>query len=118
MSKTFAIWKDSICLSGFIFLLSSCAPTEVKIPNKLYTVEIKEMKFQPEELTLQKGDTVVWINRDIVAHDATEEKGRNWTSGPLASGESWSLVVTENADYFCSIHVVMKGKLLVQKLQP
>ena len=80
----------------------------------MYNVEIKQMQFQPASLTVQKGDTVVWINNDIVAHDVTEEKGRLWTSGPLAPGASWSLVVTESADYYCSIHVVMKGKLVVK----
>jgi plastocyanin len=72
------------------------------------------MQFHPAELLVQKGDTVVWINHDIVAHDVTEQAHKLWTSGPLAPGESWNLVVTESADYYCSIHVVMKGKLVVQ----
>ena len=82
--------------------------------HKVYNVEIKQMQFQPATLTLQKGDTVVWINHDIVAHDVTEETSKLWASGPLAPGASWSLVVTESADYYCSIHVVMKGKIVVQ----
>ena len=32
---------------------------------KTHIVEIKKMKFIPEELVLNKGDTVVWINRDF-----------------------------------------------------
>ena len=80
----------------------------------MYSVEIKQMKFQPASLTVQKGDTVIWTNHDIVMHDVTEEKSKAWTSGPLAPGQSWSLVVTESADYYCSIHLVMKGKLTVQ----
>lgn len=103
-----------------MFLLNSCtAPEEraqkIQEPvHKVYNVEIKQMQFQPAELTVQKGDTVVWTNNDIVTHDVTEEKSKLWTSGPLAAGQSWSLVVKESADYYCSIHVVMKGKLLVQ----
>ena len=34
--------------------------------------------------------------------------------GTIAMGGSWSMVVTEGADYYCSIHVVMKGKLTVE----
>ncbi len=82
--------------------------------HKSYNVEIKQMQFQPAELLVQKGDTVVWINHDIVAHDITEQAGKLWASGPLAPGKSWSLVVTESSDYYCSIHVVMKGRLIVQ----
>ncbi len=72
------------------------------------------MQFQPAELTLQKGDTVVWTNHDIVTHDVTEETSKLWTSVPLAPRKSWSLVVTKSADYYWSIHVVMKGKLIMQ----
>ena len=80
----------------------------------LHFVEIKDMKFQPESLSVKKGDTVMWTNHDIVTHDITEEKSKAWTSGPLAPGQSWSLAVTKSADYYCSIHLVMKGKLTVQ----
>ena len=114
MANTYSILKNSTYLLCFIFLLNSCTSTPEKVVHKVYNVEIKQMQFQPAELTLQKGDTVVWTNHDIVAHDVTEETGKLWTSGPLAPGKSWSLVVTESADYYCSIHVVMKGKLIVQ----
>lgn len=113
MSNTSPILKNSIYILCSIILLNSCTSAPEKTIPKVYTIEIKQMKFQPAELIVQKGDTVVWINNDIVAHDVTEETGKIWTSGPLAPGETWSLVVTESADYYCSIHVVMKGKLIV-----
>lgn len=72
------------------------------------------MKFQPAELVVQKGDTIVWINRDLVAHDVTEVPDKTWTSSPIPPGKSWSLVVSQSADYYCSIHVVMKGKILMR----
>jgi plastocyanin len=97
-----------------VFLLNSCeTKTEENIP-KVHTVEIKQMKFQPAELIVQKGDTVVWINNDIVDHDVTEELSNAWTSSLIPVGKSWSLVVTQSSNYFCSIHVVMKGTLTVQ----
>lgn len=122
MASIYTILKKSTCLLCFMFLYNSCTTPEeraekvqVQVPvHKVYYVEIKQMQFQPPELTVQKGDTVVWKNNDIVAHDVTEEKGKLWTSGPLTPGQSWSLAVTESADYYCSIHVVMKGKLVVQ----
>lgn len=92
----------------------SCKSTPEKTIHKVYYVEIKQMQFHPAELLVQKGDTIVWINHDIVVHDVTEQADKRWTSGQLAPGETWSLVVTESSDYYCSIHVVMKGKLVVQ----
>jgi plastocyanin len=72
------------------------------------------MKFEPAELKLHKGDTVLWINKDITEHDITEEVGKKWSSSKIPVNKSWYKVVKESADYFCSIHVVMKGKLLVE----
>lgn len=106
--------KTSIYLLCLLFILNSCSTATVKTIPKVHTVEIKQMKFQPEELVVQKGDTVIWINKDIVVHDVTEEPNKLWTSSVIPTGKSWSLVVTQSADYYCSIHVVMKGKLTVQ----
>jgi plastocyanin len=71
------------------------------------------MKFEPAVLTVHKGDMVTWINKDLVDHDITEEKTGAWHSSPLKPGQKFSRVVKTSADYFCSIHVVMKGKLKV-----
>ena len=67
----------------------------------------------PAEISINAGDTIKWINRDIVAHDVTEQKNRAWSSGALKTGASWSRVIDRNDDYFCSIHVVMTGKIKV-----
>jgi len=79
-----------------------------------HVVEIKGMKFLPEEITVTKGDTIEWINKDITTHDVTEEPTKAWTSKPIASGKSWRMTVKESTDYFCSIHVVMKGKIITR----
>src|SRR5689334_23003779 len=97
-----------------VLLFHYCARETKRNVPKLHTVEIKQMKFQPAELIVQKGDTVIWINNDIVAHDVTEQSNKEWTSSLMPVGQSWSLVVTQSADYYCSIHVVMKGKLIVE----
>jgi plastocyanin len=108
------ILKNSLYSICFAIFLISCSPVQEKAIPKVHTVEIKQMQFQPAELTVQKGDTVVWINKDIVAHDVTEESNKAWTSSILPSGKSWSMVATQSSNYYCSIHVVMKGKLIVQ----
>ena len=78
-----------------------------------YIVEIKNMKFIPSELTVHKGDTVVWINRDIFPHDVTELKNKAWSSSVLQPEKSWSKIISESEDYYCSLHIVMKGKVIV-----
>ena len=73
------------------------------------------MQFNPAELTLQKGDTVVFINNDLVVHDITQEPDKTWTSSNLSPGQSYKMAVGVSTDYYCSIHPTMKGKLIVQQ---
>ncbi|MEJ5961833.1 plastocyanin/azurin family copper-binding protein [Pedobacter immunditicola] len=93
-------------------LTSSCSSPPDR--PKTYTVEIKDMKFVPEAITVKKGDTVLWVNRDIMNHDVTEEKTKAWKSSPISTGTSWKMEVTNDANYYCSIHVVMKGTIRVE----
>ena len=107
MSRPYTILKNSLCLCAVVYLLGSCTPAPVKTVHKAYQVEIIQMKFHPAELTLQKGDTVVWINRDIVPHDATEEKGRpldfrTTNSGKLLEFSGYPKVLTTIAAFMWS----------------
>lgn len=89
-------------------------PLEVVNRPHYHTIEIRQMKFNPQELTVEKGDTLVWVNNGITAHDVTEQPDAKWTSGSMPVGASWEMIANETSDYYCSIHVVMKGKLVVK----
>jgi plastocyanin len=93
---------------------SSSRPT-VRIPEH-HVVEIRGMAFHPRELTAGTGDTIVWINRDIVPHTATSAGHAAWDTGPLTQGESAEQVVRETGEqpYFCRLHPVMMGKVIVR----
>jgi len=99
-------------ISVFVFVLTSCSEPMKKHIPKSYTVEIKAMQFQPAELSVQKGDTVLFINHDMLVHNVTEEKNKAWSSPSLAPGDSYQMVVNESSGYYCSLHPVMKGKLV------
>ena len=77
-----------------------------------HVVEIREFAFVPAAPALSPGDTVVWINRDIVSHTATAEDG-SWDSGEIEPGGRWEMVVEASTPpvYFCAFHPSMKGRL-------
>lgn len=81
-------------------------------PHK-FIIDIKKMQFNPAELSIQKGDTVVWVNNDLTNHCITEVN-KTWTSSTLVPGKNWQKVFNKPADYYCNLHMVMKGKILVQ----
>lgn len=71
------------------------------------------MEFRPAELIVQKGDTVMWINKDIVVHTVTE-RNKSWASPLLSPETTWKRVIEKNDSYYCSIHINMKGELIVE----
>lgn len=78
-----------------------------------HIVTIEKMQFLPANLTIAKGDTIVWINKGVVVHDVTEEPSKKWTSGEIEIGEVWEMIPVEGFNYFCSIHTTMKGSVVV-----
>ena len=81
-----------------------------------HVVEIHDFRFEPAQLDVAPGDTVVWINRDIVPHTATRDN-ESWDSGMLLNeADMWSLVAPERGlhTYYCRFHPTMKGVLLVK----
>jgi len=77
------------------------------------TVVIKDFKFAPESIHVRTGDTITFINEDIVPHTATAID-ESWDTGNLATGESATITVTEEFElqYFCVYHPMMKAVLV------
>jgi plastocyanin len=89
--------------------LFACTPSPTT-----HTVRIDSTRFQPDDLKVRAGDTVVWLNNDMFPHTATSQ-GR-FDSGSIAPDKSWRHTVTERGeiDYVCTFHPTMKGKLRVE----
>lgn len=83
---------------------------------KTHTVTIEGMQFRPQTLTVAPGDTVVWVNKDLVAHTATSAEAGVFDSGLIAPDKSWSLTVRTEGEvpYICTYHPTMKGILTVE----
>ena len=125
------LWKVlALCAMGLVFVASHpffesqntlmlLPPENFATLNKIlvtstkHTVIIKGMTFNPAELHVHKGDTVVWINKDLVPHNVTDFPNATWTSGTLALGKLWEKSISNTFDYYCSIHPTMKGKIIV-----
>lgn len=93
---------------------NSATPENATAPSRIHTVKILQMQFVPSEITIHPGDTVLFINKDMLLHDITELAGKKWSSGPLQAGSSWKMSFDTSVKYYCSIHEVMKGKIIVQ----
>ena len=79
-----------------------------------HRVEIKQMMFVPADLVVNSGDTITFINLDMVEHDVTEQKEKKWASPKLTTGMQFTRVFHESTSYFCSIHPVMTGRIIIE----
>lgn len=76
-------------------------------------ITIKGLKFTPAEVTAHVGDTIAWINEDIVAHTATGTSKE--FDVRIARGETGSVVLegVGTVDYFCRLHPNMKARITI-----
>lgn len=84
---------------------------------KASSISIKNFSFSPATLAIKTGTKVTWINDDTVSHTVTSDSGNLLNSGTLSPGQSFSFTFTDTGavNYHCSIHPMMKGKIVVQK---
>lgn len=103
-------------LVPLLLVLAAAAVLPGAQPPRAHTVEIRGMAFHPAELTLTPGDTVVWINRDIVPHTATASGPQPWDTGNLLPGEQGRYVAQSVGviNYICAWHPTMRATLTIQ----
>jgi plastocyanin len=77
-------------------------------------VTIVSRAYQPAELTVEDGQTVVWTNRGFGPHTVTA-LGGEFDSGRLNLGESFKVTFTTPGTfaYKCTVHPSMKGSVTV-----
>ena len=80
-----------------------------------HKVTIDGFEFHPAEITVNKGDVVVWINNDPVPHTATAAR-TTFDSGTINAGGSFRFTAASAGrfDYVCTLHPTMKGALIVR----
>jgi len=115
MKKAAVLAALAVSLSTFLLLDAVNVARAADAAPRVHTVLIEGMRFQPEGLTVAAGDTVVWINRDMVPHTATSASGR-FDSNEIAPGKTWTYSVRAAGEfaYVCTYHPLMKAVLRVR----
>ena len=95
---------------GALVLLSSHAAAA---PHS-YTIVIDKLKFGPAPAGLRKGDSIVWVNRDILRHSATATD-HSFDVDLLPGRTGKTLLKKSGAVAFvCRYHPGMRGALQVK----
>ena len=118
----------------------AASPMASPVASPVAAVTVKmtsQLHFEPEEVTIQRGETITWINASPIPHTTTGDPTKNpvketrpelaqlppgaegWDSGLLNEGQSFSHTFTVAGEYtyFCIPHVLsgMLGTITVQE---
>jgi plastocyanin len=110
--------RQILSMVGGLFLLLGVAacdhPREEERPKpKRHTVRMEGMVFMPAALEVAAGDTVVWVNKDLVPHAATTA---GFDSKAIEFNQSYrhTFSTPGEFEYVCPFHPTMKGKVQVR----
>jgi plastocyanin len=76
-------------------------------------VKIDKVAYTPAQISAHVGDTVEWVNADIVAHTATA-RDKAWDVMILPNAKkSVVLKAAGSIEYYCKFHPNMIGQITV-----
>jgi plastocyanin len=98
-----------LCLA--IVLLAGLDAASVRAATIQITID--KLIYAPAEATAKVGDTIEWINKDMLAHTATATNG-DWNV-MIGPSKTASLVLKKagTIDYFCKFHPNMKARITI-----
>jgi plastocyanin len=98
---------------GFVSAAGAAAGASAGKPAT-HRVAIDGLKYEPDALTVRRGDTIVWTNKDPFPHTVTAPG--KFDSHNIAANGSWKYVVSSPGEYayICTLHPNMKGTLRVE----
>ena len=114
-----ALLMVSGCGSGTTTSTPTTAPATsgASAPAGAVTVEVKGMKFSPDEITIKTGGTVTWKFADRFPH-AVQGIGDSamGIDSPIFNSGQWShtFTVPGTYRYLCPLHPDMHGTVTVQ----
>lgn len=86
------------------------------VHSAVHVVQIRQFKFEPEQVVVKVGDIILWTNHDLAPHSATADE-HGWDTGEIIESDNREMVVTVEMDaaYHCAFHPHMKASILIEK---
>jgi len=107
-----------VSLQGFTALAAAAAlcfaSAAAHAKGTVHTVVIQGLQNAPASITVKRGDTVVWVNKDPFPHTVTSRG--NFDSKDIPPDGKWKYVARKAGtyDYICKYHPNMKGSVKVE----
>jgi plastocyanin len=98
----------------FAIVVALTLTTSVSAHAATIQITMENLVITPAQATAKVGDTIEWINKDVLAHTATARNG-DWDV-VLPPKKNGTLVLKKagTIDYYCRFHPNMKATLTVE----
>jgi len=95
-----------------LLLVAGCSEVQ-EAPEEKVVIAITDFGFSPSQLNVPSGTEVIWVNRDVLAHNLVFE---GFESGELLTDGYFSKTFEEpgSYDYYCSYHPELRGKIIIK----
>ena len=102
-------------IPGRILPIVAALTLATSVSAQAATIEItmENMAIAPAETSAKVGDTIEWVNKDILAHTATARNGDWDVTMPPKKTVTLVLKKAGTIEYYCRYHPNMKATLTV-----
>jgi plastocyanin len=99
----------------YLLALIGLALGAISVSADAATIQIsmENLAFSPAAATARVGDTIEWINKDVLAHTATARNGDFDVMMPPKKTVTQVLNKAGTVDYYCRFHPNMKATLTI-----
>ncbi len=92
----------------------SVSPSKTPTPtHSLQSVTIVNFAYNQQIITVKKGDTVTWTNKDSAPHTVTGDGGLSSPMLSLNATYSFTFNNVGTFNYHCTVHPTMTGTVIV-----
>ena len=99
--------------STFLIVAALTLATSVSAHAATIQITMENLVISPAQASAKVGDTIEWINKDVLAHTATARKGDWDVILPPKKNGTLVLKKAGTIDYYCRFHPNMKATLTV-----
>jgi plastocyanin len=92
-----------------LWLLAACVPARAAAIQ----ITMENLEISPAVVSAKVGDTIEWINKDVLMHSATARNGDFDVNLPPKKTGSVVLKKAGTVDYYCRYHPNMKATITV-----
>lgn len=102
------------CFRVTVMAVALCAMA-VRAQAATIQITMENLVISPAEASAKVGDTVEWVNKDVLAHTATARNGDFDVTLPPNKTGSFVLKKAGSVEYYCRFHPNMSATLKIDQ---